>query len=325
MAFVKAVKTQAKLRAAISGASGSGKTYTALRVAKGLGTKIAVADSESGSASKYADKFDFDVMDLSLNKHPQEYIKAIKEAEKAGYDVLVIDSITHAWDAVKAEVEKITVASRSGNSYAAWSKGSKLWQDLEDAILGSKIHIIVTMRAKTEYVQDRDSSGKMQVKKVGMAPEVRQGTEFAYDVVLEMTSDHYGSVTKTRCDVLDGYCEMKPSEALGESLKEWLSSGVEPVIVERREIVVNGSVVNAVDDIGEDGTGQVQVSENTNKLIKQIKSCEFEYAEFQDFLRHSKKLTANQFLVTLEDDKAVKILENWSKATQAFLTWKTEQ
>ena len=148
MAFVKAVKTQAKLRMAISGPSGSGKTYTALRIARGLGAKIALVDSEFGSASKYADKFEFDVCDISTNKHPRQYINAIKDAVAAGFDVLIIDSITHAWEATKGEVDKVAAASRSANTYTAWKEGTKIWDELKNAIASAPIHVIATMRAK---------------------------------------------------------------------------------------------------------------------------------------------------------------------------------
>ena len=227
MAFVKATKKQSKLRMAISGPSGSGKTFTGLRVALGLGKKIAVIDSEFGSASKYADQFDFDCNDISSNKHPNEYIKAIKEAEAAGYDVVLIDSITHAWDETKVVVDKVAAASRNPNTYVAWKEGTKVWDSLKTAINACKIHVIVTMRAKTEYVLEEINGKKVPTKK-GMAPEVRDGTEYEFDVVLDMTHEHYGNITKTRCSSLDGYCEHKPGEELGKALLQWLSDGAAP-------------------------------------------------------------------------------------------------
>ena len=224
MAFVKAVKTQAKLRMAISGPSGSGKTYTALRIARGLGAKIALVDSEFGSASKYADKFEFDVCDISTNKHPRQYINAIKDAVAAGFDVLIIDSITHAWEATKGEVDKVAAASRSANTYTAWKEGTKIWDELKNAIASAPIHVIATMRAKTEYVLE-EINGKKVPKKVGMAPEVRDGTEYEFDAVLEMTHDHFGRVGKTRCEEIDGWCGEKPGEELAAMLNTWLTTG----------------------------------------------------------------------------------------------------
>lgn len=224
MSFVKAEKKQSKLRMAISGPSGSGKTYTALRIAKSLGSKIAVIDSEYGSASKYAHKFDFDVCDISSNTHPTKYVAAIREAEEAGYDVVVIDTITHAWESTKQEVDKVAASMRSANTYVAWKTGTKVWDDLKTAINSTRMHVIVTMRAKTEYVLE-DVGGKKTPRKIGMAPEVRDGTEYEFDIVLEMTHDHFGRVGKTRCDTLDGWCGEKPGEDIGRLILEWLTDG----------------------------------------------------------------------------------------------------
>lgn len=235
MSFTKAVKSKARLRMAVTGTSGSGKTYTALSVAQGLGSKIALIDSEYESASKYADKFDFDTMDISSNTHPNNYSKAIDEAVKAGYEVLIIDSLTHAWDATKKEVDKLTQASKSGNSYIQWQQGTKIWDSLKATINKAPLHIIVTMRSKAEYVQEEGHNGKKQVRKIGLAPEVRDGTEYEFDVVLDMNNEHFGSISKTRCSDLDGYACEKPSKELGETLKAWLSDGIDPAIKQKQE------------------------------------------------------------------------------------------
>lgn len=226
MAFVKATKAKAKLRMAITGPSGSGKTFTALRIAKGIGGKIAVADSEFGSASKYADEFEFDVDNLNGETHPDRFIRAIAEAEREGFDVLILDSLTHAWNATKEVVDKKKLASNSGNGFTAWAEGTKIWEALQDRIQSSTIHIIITARSKTEYSQEVEN-GKKVVKKLGMAPELRDGTEFAFDVVLDMDCDHLGRVSKTRCKALDAYCEPKPGELLGETLRNWLTDGAD--------------------------------------------------------------------------------------------------
>ena len=229
MAFVKATKAKAKLRMAITAPSGGGKTRTALEIARVLGDKIAVIDSEYGSASKYADKFDFVVDELDGDYHPDRYIKGLDEAEKAGMDVLIIDSGTHAWEATKGVVDKKKLSDPRGNGYTAWGVGTELWNKFLNRIMSSKMHVIVTMRAKTEYSQEKDEkSGKTIIRKLGLAPEIRDGTEYAFDLVLDMDTDHVGRVTgKTRCDALDGYCHLKPGKDIADILKEWLSDGVE--------------------------------------------------------------------------------------------------
>ena len=227
MAFVKATKAQAKLRMAITGPSGAGKTKTALRVAGGIGKRIALADSEYKSASKYASEHDFDVDELNGETNPMRYIKAIEDAESDGFDVVILDSITHAWEATKAVVDKKKAADKFQNGFSAWSEGSALWQKLLDKIQSSRIHVIVTMRAKTEYAQEKDDRGKTVIRKLGLAPEVRDGTEYAFDVVLDLDQQHNGRITKTRCAALDEYFENKPGEDLGKALSAWLTDGAE--------------------------------------------------------------------------------------------------
>ena len=123
MVFKKATKEQAKLRMGIIGPAGSGKTYTALLTARNLvpDGKIAVLDTERGSASKYADIFEFDVCELE-SFHPENYIKTIQAAEEAGYDVLIIDSLSHAWTGKDGALELVdkAAARERGNSFAAW-------------------------------------------------------------------------------------------------------------------------------------------------------------------------------------------------------------
>lgn len=230
MAFTKAVKTKAKARIAVTGPSGAGKTMTSLLLARELaaGGKIAAIDSEFGSMSKYADRFDFDVMELAGDYHPNRYTAALQEAEAAGFAVCIVDSLTHAWTGTKDVVDKRKMADRNGNGFTAWSEGTKLWDALQNAIMGSKMHVIVTMRAKTAYSQERDDKGKTVVRKLGMEPETRDGSEFAYDIVLDMDTDHVGRVSKTRCAELDGYAVLKPGAELGQIIAAWVGGGADP-------------------------------------------------------------------------------------------------
>lgn len=229
MGFTKATKKQLYGRIAIDGPSGSGKTYTALRIARGLGKKIALADSEFRSASLYANEFDFDTLDLSADCRPIKYIGAIRDAVAGGYDVLILDSLSHAWDATIKEVDKIAKSMQSKNSFVAWGPGGKLWDDLKNEIKAAPIHIIATMRSKMEYTQG-EKNGKKVVEKMGMAPEVRQGSEYEYDIILSMNQEHFGNITKTRCSILSDTFYEKPGEELGHTILEWLTSGEKETI-----------------------------------------------------------------------------------------------
>jgi len=232
MAFKKATKTQSKGRMALVGPSGSGKTYTALRVASALaqGGRIAVIDSERGSASKYADLFDFDVCELD-EFGPQAYVSAIYEAEQAGYAVIIADSISHAWDGQGGALDQqhnATKRSKSGNSYMAWREITPIHNRFVDAMVGCSAHFIATMRAKTEYVLEENGKGQKVPRKIGMAPVQRAGMEYEFDVVCDLDHELNSVVTKTRCPQLSEKVYHKAGENdLGEVFLSWLTSGTE--------------------------------------------------------------------------------------------------
>ncbi len=229
MAFVRATKTQAKARIALCGPSGSGKTYTALQFAKGLGTKIAVIDSEHGSASKYVDDVaEFDTEALETFS-PETYVQAIEEAVRGGYDVIVIDSLSHAWmgkDGALEQVDKAAARSKSNNSYMAWRDVTPMHDRLVDAILQANAHVIVTMRSKTEYIVEKDKNGKQVPRKIGMAPIQRDGIEYEFDIIGDLDLDHRLVITKSRCSSLADEVVMKPGPDVALKIRAWLSDGV---------------------------------------------------------------------------------------------------
>ena len=228
--FQKATKTRSRLRMAIDGPSGSGKTFTGLICATALGERIAVIDTERGSASKYADMFDFDVLELETFS-PQDYIEGITAAEQAGYDVLLIDSLSHAWEGKGGVLEmhdNATRKSKSGNSWTAWRDVTPEHRSLIDAMLQSKCHIIATMRSKMDYIQTADDKGRTTIRKVGMAPVQRQGMEYEFDIVGEMDVDHNFVISKSRCfDVADAV-ENRPDVKWFGAIKRWLEDGAAP-------------------------------------------------------------------------------------------------
>lgn len=224
--FQKAVKTKSKLRLSIAGPSGSGKTYTALAIAKGIG-KTALIDTESGSASKYADTFDFDVLELTPPFHPDKFIRAIAEASAAGYDVVIVDSLSHAWSGSGGLLEIVDDTAKrmkSSNSFAAWKDATPIQNRLIEAVVRSGIHIIATMRSKTEYILE-NVNGKNIPRKVGMAPVQRDGFEYEFDVVAELDYDHNFVVTKTRCAAIDNLVVNKAGDNVSTILLNWLNSG----------------------------------------------------------------------------------------------------
>jgi hypothetical protein len=231
--FAKATKERAKLRLALIGPSGSGKTYTALRIASHLknGGGVAVVDTERGSASKYADLFAFDTLELA-SYNPERYIEAIDAAAAAGYAVLILDSLSHAWagkDGLLEFVDQQTARSQSKNQYTeGWRKATPLHNRMIDAMIQAPLHLIVTMRTKSEYVMERDERGKTVPKKIGLQPVQRDGLEYEFDVVADLDMDNTLIVNKSRCPELTGKVFQKAGEDVAAILDAWLGRGVEP-------------------------------------------------------------------------------------------------
>lgn len=244
MKFEKAVRKKAKLRLALTGPSGSGKTLSALLLAKGLGGPIAVLDSERDSASLYAEPIrspsgalieppEFDTLSLSAPYTPERYIEAIHAAEAAGYNVMVIDSITHEWSGVGGcleLVDEIAKARYRGNSWSAWNDVTPRHRALLDAILQSSMHMLVTLRAKTETAQQEGQNGKKNVVKLGMKAEQRDGFEYEMTIVLDLAHDgNYATATKDRTGLYKGKDPFVVSEQTGADMRAWLESGAEAV------------------------------------------------------------------------------------------------
>lgn len=223
MQFKKAERKQAKLRLALAGPSGAGKTMSALRIAKGMGGKIAVIDTERGSASLYSHVVDFDTLDLGPPYTPERYIDAIAAAEQAGYDTLIIDSITHEWDGKGGCLEmneNLANAKYKGNTWSAWNETTPRHRAFLDAIIQSKCHIIATMRSKTETVQ---GEGK-KVMKLGMKVVQREGSEFEFTTVLDIVHDsHMATTSKDRTGLFADPHVI--TEDTGKRLLAWLNSG----------------------------------------------------------------------------------------------------
>lgn len=224
--FTKAERKKAKLRLALAGVSGCGKTYSALRIAKGMGGKIAVIDTENDSSSLYASEFDFS--SINLDDHsPEAYIKAINDATQEGFDIVIIDSLSHVWTFCKAEVDKVASQTFKGNSWAAWSKVTPRYDALIQCIIQSKVHVIVTMRAKTETAQIEEN-GRKKVIKLGMKTEMRDGIEYEFTTVIDIDHSTNGaSVSKDRTHVFKGKEHLPLDESIGQALMAWLLNGVE--------------------------------------------------------------------------------------------------
>jgi hypothetical protein len=226
----KAERRKSKLRLALVGPTGSGKTYSALQLAFGLGTKVGLIDTEHGSGDLYADLGNYDVITLEPPFSVQKYRDAIRAFEEAGYDTIIVDSLSHAWSGEGGLLDKQGQLENSGkyrNSFATWREITPEHNRLVEQMLGSPAHIVATMRSKMEYVVEKDDRGKNTVRKVGLAPIQRDGVSYEFTVVMDIAENHTASASKDRTTLFDGWCD-RISAATGRTLRHWLDSGTEP-------------------------------------------------------------------------------------------------
>ena len=226
--FKKAVKDVIKVKLAVCGVSNSGKTYSALRLAKGLvgaEGKIAFVDTEHNSACLYASLFDFDVVNMNPPYHPLKFTQSIDAAINQSYDVVILDSISPEWAGDGGVLDiKGSLDERGGNQFSNWRKPTELHNKFIDKILSAPIHIICCMRSKQDYMMIQDSKGKTVPKKVGLAPIQREGIEYEFSLVFDIALNHRAKVEKDRTQVFKDIEEdFLITEDTGKLIRDWLA------------------------------------------------------------------------------------------------------
>jgi hypothetical protein len=247
-----AQRLKVKARIGLTGATNTGKTYTALVIAAGLlisegavdkdgnpdWSKVALIDTERQRSLFYANngRFgSFKHIDFTPPYTPNDYIDAVAYAESLGVKVCIIDSLSHAWNGTGGLLEYVsekTEKSRTKNAYnEGWGGkegGTALQNKMIDAILSCNMHTICTFRQKMEYVQEKDeSTGKTIIKKMGVKPVQRDDLEYEFDITLKMDNDHTAEIIKNVVDFLGSKDEKLPviTEEFGTILGDYLNKG----------------------------------------------------------------------------------------------------
>jgi hypothetical protein len=236
----KAKRSRRPLKINLEGLSGSGKTYTALRLAfamrrAGIGKRIVVADSENESAGLYdgitqdGEKWEYEVCQIPAEvQNPDGYTECYKYLTQQGYDIIIFDSLTHAWHGAMQQVDDYSQRNR-GDKFGGWASVTPAQRNMLATLTDSKAHLISTMRVKSEYERVAGNNGKDKIKKVGMKTDQRDGAEYEFDVVVRMdTEDHAAHVEKVRgCTALDGKVGKCPGPEFWKPLFDWWLSAPE--------------------------------------------------------------------------------------------------
>lgn len=238
MQLRKSSKKQAKIKLALQGPAGSGKTMSALYLAYGLcgdWSKIAVIDSENNSADLYAHLGGYNVLPLEGKYDPETYMDAIKVCEQAGMEVIIIDSMSQCWDNL-LEYH----AGLPGNSFTNWQKVTPRMTALIQTILGVNCHVISTMRCKQDYVLS-EKNGKMVPEKVGLKAVMRDGIDYEYTIVFDINMKHQALASKDRTNLFANKPEFTITPTTGKIILDWCNDGVTMEMI-RSEITKAGSI-----------------------------------------------------------------------------------
>lgn len=228
--FAPATREKAKARLALMGVSGSGKTWTGLRITHGLSPRFAVIDTERGAASKYAgiNGVTFDTLQLHAYD-PRNLIGALAAAANAGYEAVLVDSMSHFWSGTDGTLEQVDRAAKArygNNTFGGWKEGTPLQNAMVDALLSYPGHVVATMRAHTEWSLQTNANGRKEPVRLGTRPEQRRGVEYEFDVVAQMDTENTLTVIKSRCPSLHALVLERPDGVqIAKTLLDWLNDG----------------------------------------------------------------------------------------------------
>lgn len=220
----KAQRKKAKMKLALQGSSGSGKTYSALLIASGMANweDICIIDTENHSADLYAHLGSYNVFPISKPFTPEKYIKAIEDCESAGMKVIIIDSLSHEWDGDGGILE--THSNMPGNSFTNWGKLTPRHNACVQKILAADAHIIATFRTKQDYVLT-DKNGKMVPEKVGLKSITRDGMDYEFTIVFDIDIAHNCTASKDRTGLFVQEIPFKASKSTGQRILFWCENG----------------------------------------------------------------------------------------------------
>lgn len=239
-----AQRKQSFMKLGIQAPSGCGKTYSALLLAKGLIgdlSKVAVIDSEK-SADLYAHFGEYKVLTLEPPLSPKKYIEAIEVCKNANMELIIIDSLSHAWIYIKDYHSRM-----SGNSFQNWAKLKPLHQELIDTIIQTPIHFICSLRTKHDYVMT-EKNGKIVPEKKGLKAITTDDTEYEFSVMFELDITHQATVSKDRTGLFAPLkVPFQITEGTGKQIKDWCEIGTS--IEDVQELILQAIDIEELNNI----------------------------------------------------------------------------
>lgn len=335
----KVTRTVTKLKIAMVGASGSGKTMSSLLMGYGfvkklhpdytddqIWDKICVIDTENGSGTLYKGRTVsgitigvYNYIGLEAPFSPVRYKEAITVAENGGIEFLIIDSLSHAWSGTGGSLDKQgKIAEKTGNSWTAWRDVTPEHNSLVDRILESRMHICVTMRSKTEYVQEKNDRGKTVVRKIGTSPVMRDGVEYEFTCVFDINDSHVASCSKDRTSLFDGqYFTIAPND--GTKLANWIMEDDGAPAAKTAPAETKAPVIPELDD-APPFTDEDELNQNSDEDSLDIsKLPSMVDAAIRAYM---KDMTQEQKNATGDEIKAICGIKNYTKVTDTELLLK---
>jgi len=225
------------VKVALMGASGSGKTYSALRLAKGMleelkkeknpdklkNGKILLANTEASRGRYYANEFEYDIVDISSPHHPEMYVDLIEYAVEQQYPILILDSTSHEWEGKGGCLE---LHQQAGGTYQSWAKVTPRHDKFIEKISDSQINIIATMRGKDQYEIEKSENSKMSVKKLGVGAKQRDGFEYEFTVTFLLDQKtNTAEAQKDNTHLFEHESAFQLTEKHGKQLAQWAGAG----------------------------------------------------------------------------------------------------
>jgi len=226
MELLRAERKQALIKLALQGPSGAGKTYSSLLLAYGLTgnwNRVAVIDTENNSSHLYSHLGEYDVLSLTKPYSPERYIEAIETCEKAGKEVIIIDSISPEWSGEGGILEMH--GNMTGNSFANWSRMTPRHNAFVQKMLQSPCHVVGNIRSKQEFVIS-EKNGKMVPEKLGLQGVTREDLSYEFTLILDLDLKHNATASKDRTGLFMDKPQFIITEATGELIKTWCNSGI---------------------------------------------------------------------------------------------------